>query len=460
MAHEDAPPLPCARAGWPNVRSQLLALAAAPPASGVALVAALAPLRAALDVHSLGDDASAGMAAFFDEPGAPQHRTAFLRNGGLAGALAAAARLQEAVRDSDAACATAPLVLLPAGVPGAASLTRDAAASLLATAFLCLMPGAAGWSFPTFCFRALWSECHYPSIAAKLDCHLHYHVSRAAATPPPPGVLRFERRVLDGVAAAAEENSRAVPLCRLLVEPRASICASHAPLRADFANASLGGGALSGGCVQEEILFSQRPELCVGLLLCEEMDADEAIVMRGAARYSATRGYAREFQWAGDAATDGEDAAPHDYVAFDALHLRERDADGQWHGTSMRRELRKALAAFAVPGGGPAPAVATGNWGCGAFHGHPPLKAMLQWAAASIACCEAMHYHAFGEDGGELATALAAAAQHVSSTWPPSARTAGGLCAAVARYAGRMQQPQPPLLTWLLSNEAREAATP
>ncbi len=267
---------------------------------------------------------------------------------------------------------------------GATSLTRDAAASLLATAFLCLTPGAAGWSFPTFCFRALWSECHYPSIAAKLDCHLHYHVSRAAVTPPPPGVLRFERRVLDGVAAAAEENSRAVPLCRLLVEPRASICASHAPLRANFANASLGGGALSGGCVQEEILFSQRPELCVGLLLCEELGAEEAVVMRGAARYSATRGYHREFQWAGDVFMGGEDASPHDYVAFDALHFQERDAHGQWHGKNLRRELRKALAAFAVPGGGPAPAVATGNWGCGAFHGHPSLKALLQWAAASI----------------------------------------------------------------------------
>jgi hypothetical protein len=45
------------------------------------------------------------MAAFFDESGAPQHRTEFLRNGGLVGALAVSARLQDAVRDSDAACA-------------------------------------------------------------------------------------------------------------------------------------------------------------------------------------------------------------------------------------------------------------------------------------------------------------------------------------------------------------------
>ena len=39
-----------------------------------------------------------------------------------------------------------------------------------------------------------------------------------------------------------------------------------------------------------------------------------------------------------------------------------------------------------------------------------------------------------------------------------SAAAVDALCAAVARYAARerAQQPQPPLLTWILSNEARE----
>lgn len=29
--------------------------------------------------------------------------------------------------------------------------------------------------------------------------------------------------------------------------------------------------------------------------------------------------------------------------------------------------------------------IATGNWGCGAFNGHKPLKAVLQWLAAAQA---------------------------------------------------------------------------
>ena len=250
----------------------------------------------------------------------------------------------------------------------------------------------------------------------------------------------------------------AAPLCHLLVLPaRVSICTSNAPLRADFANMHLGGGTLRGGCVQEEILFSQRPELCIGCLLCEKMGDTEAIIMRGAACYSATAGYEDNFRWVGDAAAN--DAAPHDYVAFDAINFKD-EAHLQWDKDNLRRELRKALVAFAAPGGGRAPVVATGNWGCGAFNGNPHLKALLQWAAASIAQCDALHYHVFGAEQGLMAPALEAAVQHVTSTWPPKARTAGALCAAVARYAFRKceGQRQPPLLTWILSHDAREAA--
>lgn len=41
--------------------------------------------------------------------------------------------------------------------------------------------------------------------------------------------------------------------------------------------------------------------------------------------------------------------------------------------------------------------VATGNWGCGVFHGDPELKAVIQWIAASAAGCPVVAYHAFGE---------------------------------------------------------------
>ena len=47
----------------------------------------------------------------------------------------------------------------------------------------------------------------------------------------------------------------------------------------DFANKYIGGGALHGGCVQEEILFLIFPELYVSMLFCEVMSPIEAIVI-------------------------------------------------------------------------------------------------------------------------------------------------------------------------------------
>jgi len=41
-------------------------------------------------------------------------------------------------------------------------------------------------------------------------------------------------------------------------------------------------------------------------------------------------------------------------------------------------------------------AVATGNWGCGAFGGDFALKALLQWCAASEAGRE-VHYYAYDD---------------------------------------------------------------
>jgi hypothetical protein len=53
--------------------------------------------------------------------------------------------------------------------------------------------------------------------------------------------------------------------------------------------------------------------------------------------------------------------------------------------------------------------VVTGNWGAGAFNGHAPLKAVLQWAAASAAGRPAMHYCPFGRrDVVQFLNALAA----------------------------------------------------
>lgn len=42
------------------------------------------------------------------------------------------------------------------------------------------------------------------------------------------------------------------------------------------------------------------------------------------------------------------------------------------------------------------PAIATGNWGCGAFRGNPKLKVLLQLMAAAVAG-RSMVYFTFGD---------------------------------------------------------------
>ena len=54
----------------------------------------------------------------------------------------------------------------------------------------------------------------------------------------------------------------------------------------DFAHRKIGGGVLTDGAVQEEILFCLFPELLVGRLLCPAMNENEAIIVQGFRRFS------------------------------------------------------------------------------------------------------------------------------------------------------------------------------
>merc|ERR1711864_32534 len=58
----------------------------------------------------------------------------------------------------------------------------------------------------------------------------------------------------------------------------------------------------------------------------------------------------------------------------------------QFRADNVDRELNKAFVAFHGPSNvSRLQAVATGNWGCGAFGGDPRLKLVIQWLAASEA---------------------------------------------------------------------------
>lgn len=157
-------------------------------------------------------------------------------------------------------------------------------------------------------------------------------------------------------------------------------------LKVDFANSIIGGAAIAYGCVQEEIMFCEFPEMIVSRLIFPMMEDDEAILIIGAEQFSTHTGYASSLEYAGPYmdSTQVQNGCMSSYVvAIDAMDLRMRNFDEQYEATSIVRELTKSWAGFGIA---EAPAsVATGNWGCGAFGGDAELKSVLQWLACSRA---------------------------------------------------------------------------
>jgi len=161
---------------------------------------------------------------------------------------------------------------------------------------------------------------------------------------------------------------------------------------ADFANMFIGGGALSGGCVQEEIRFSICPELCLSMLICPCMLEHEAIQIVGAEQFSSYKGYAFSLRFGGDyvdkVRRKQDGSLLTSVLAMDANDLRCGDSSvaGQHDKDPLHRDLNKSLAAF-TPIDEDAlkefEVVATGNWGCGAFLGCAQIKALTQLASAS-----------------------------------------------------------------------------
>jgi poly(ADP-ribose) glycohydrolase len=91
-----------------------------------------------------------------------------------------------------------------------------------------------------------------------------------------------------------------------------------------------------------------------------------------------------------------------DVLALDALLFRS-DPKEQFEEAKLTRELRKCLSAFRISGANgtassveSAPAIATGNWGCGAFRGDRQLKFLIQLMVASE-CGRDLIYFTFND---------------------------------------------------------------
>ncbi|XP_072050769.1 poly(ADP-ribose) glycohydrolase-like [Amphiura filiformis] len=282
------------------------------------------------------------------------------------------------------------------------SLTQQQVASLLANGFFCTYPRRNAQqrrseysTFPTINFNGLF-EGTSPRKIAKLKCIVNYF--RRIVENIPTGTLTFTRCALTKLPRW-DKSTAAWTKCHVtasgMIEDEGA-----GMLQMDFANKFIGGGVLSYGCVQEEIRFSICPELLLSRLFTEVPDENECIFIKGAERFSCYAGYADTFKWTGNFV----DNTPRDkwgrieteIVALDALVFHSYAA--QFKPELIRRELNKAYCGFHSEGTPPQniPALATGNWGCGAFGGDTRLKGLLQMMAAAE-CQRQVCYFTFGD---------------------------------------------------------------
>lgn len=273
------------------------------------------------------------------------------------------------------------------------TIPRAAAAGWVAHMILGTLPQPPG-DFSYLDFGPLLARSASQELA-KLRCILTYF--DRIADFPPQGSILIERIVTSPLTRddwLRDDGS----LTEFTIHPTGGIEDTINHRQVDFANQYIGGGVLSGGCVQEEILFATCPELLTAMIVSPRMLEFEAVLIRGAERYAHTSGYGYSLRYSharGDSPqADGGGEPFGEIVAIDAMDYRGRDPREQYRDAAMLRELTKARTGFLSDGR--ALPVATGNWGCGVFGGNPVLKALLQWIAASREG-RSVDYFSFGD---------------------------------------------------------------
>ncbi|XP_054937170.1 poly(ADP-ribose) glycohydrolase isoform X2 [Physeter macrocephalus] len=294
-----------------------------------------------------------------------------------------------------------PIPLLKQKINHSITMSQEQIASLLANAFFCTFPRRNAKmkseysSYPDINFNRLFEgrSSRKPEKLKTLFCYF-----RRVTEKKPTGLVTFTRQSLEDFP---EWERCEKLLTRLHVTYEGTIEGNgQGMLQVDFANRFVGGGVTSAGLVQEEIRFLINPELIVSRLFTEVLDHNECLIITGTEQYSEYTGYAETYRWA----RSHEDRSERDdwqrrgteIVAIDALHFR-RYLD-QFVPEKIRRELNKAYCGFLRPGVSSEnlSAVATGNWGCGAFGGDARLKALIQILAAAVAERDVV-YFTFGD---------------------------------------------------------------
>ncbi|KAF7710427.1 poly(ADP-ribose) glycohydrolase isoform X1 [Silurus meridionalis] len=297
---------------------------------------------------------------------------------------------------------TQPIPLLKQNMNQSLTLSQEQIACLLANAFFCTFPRRNSRkseynNYPEINFYRLFEGSSHKKIE-KLKTILCYF--RRVTTERPTGLVTFTRQ---GLNSFPKWESLLTRLTRLHISCEGTIeDQGYGMLQVDFANRMVGGGVTGHGLVQEEIRFLINPELIVSRLFTEALEYNECLIITGTEQYSKYSGYAESYKWK----ANHKDETPRDewqrrcteIVAVDAL--KYRNYMEQFYPEKFTRELNKAYCGFVRHSVKPQnlSAIATGNWGCGAFGGDTRLKALLQLMAAAEAGRD-VAYFTFGDSG-------------------------------------------------------------
>ncbi|XP_041865735.1 LOW QUALITY PROTEIN: poly(ADP-ribose) glycohydrolase [Melanotaenia boesemani] len=295
---------------------------------------------------------------------------------------------------------TMPIPLLKSRMNHSLTLSQEQIACLLANAFFCTFPRRNSrkseyYNYPEINFYRLF-EGSYPRKIEKLKTLLCYF--RRVTNTKPKGLVTFTRQTLSN---PPDWESSRTQLTRLHITCEGTIEDNgYGMLQVDFANRFVGGGVTGLGLVQEEIRFLINPELIASRLFTEALEHDECLIITGTEQYSKYAGYADSYKWK----ESYTDETPRDdwqrrcteIVAIDAL--KYRNFLEQFLPEKITRELNKAYCGFHRNNAKTKhlSAVATGNWGCGAFGGDTRLKALIQLMAAAEAGRD-VAYFTFGD---------------------------------------------------------------
>ena len=260
--------------------------------------------------------------------------------------------------------------------------------------------------------------------------------------------------IRDNIQDKSIYTSKEVDLCEVKFFEKDSMFNGNSSYCVDFANKYIGGGALIGGCVQEEILFAKEPEATIAMFFMEVMDDNDAIGIFDTIEYSETIGYGDKFRFEKTAITDDLlKIKRHNLIAIDAINninfnlnyknqknqyfqfnqnfqyyqanihnnifinnqynnfvnnqynpkflYFQNNKNNQINQKDIIRDIHKAYVGFNLINLDERTAektIATGNWGCGAFGGNHELKFIQQWIAASFAGVKRLDYYTFNNN--------------------------------------------------------------